>query len=183
MSGPATLMRTDEKHLTGLLEMIADLEITDALMVEVGVYAGEASHQFLLSGKVRQLFAVDRWQDFSQDGAPWQSPYAWEEVRGCFAAVQAQWFPRLICLPLDSLAAAECFPNRALDLVYIDANHGYEAVRADILAWCSKVRHGGYLSGHDYDPLKYPGVVRAVDELCGTVAVRRYCDTSWLVRC
>lgn len=182
MSGPATLMRVDEQDLDGLLDMIADLEIADAVMAEVGVYAGEASHQFLLSGKVRQLFAVDRWQDFSQDGEPWQSPYDWDEVRGSFADVQGLWFPRLVAMPVDSLTAAECFPDRSLDLVYIDANHGCDAVRADIRAWYPKVRYGGYLAGHDFDPVKYPGVARAVDELCGTVAVRRYRDTSWLVR-
>ena len=37
-----------------------------------------------------------------------------------------------------------------LDLVYIDANHQYEAVLNDMVRWLPKVRKGGILSGDDY---------------------------------
>jgi cephalosporin hydroxylase len=41
-------------------------------------------------------------------------------------------------------------PDRSLDFVYIDGNHGYEAVLDDLAAWSPKVRTGGFISGHDY---------------------------------
>lgn len=50
------------------------------------------------------------------------------------------------------------------DFVFVDAAHGYEAVKADLLAWRAKVKAGGWFGGHDYHPA-HPGVVRAVDEL------------------
>lgn len=49
------------------------------------------------------------------------------------------------------------------DFVFIDADHSYEAVRADITAWRPLTR---FLCGHDYGTEKWPGVTRAVDELC-----------------
>lgn len=52
----------------------------------------------------------------------------------------------------------------SLDFVFIDADHGYEAVREDIALWTPKVRSGGWLGGHDYYPRKFPGVVQAVNE-------------------
>jgi len=64
----------------------------------------------------------------------------------------------------DSLNAAKVVPNRSQDWIYIDADHSYYAVRADIEAWSDKVKLGGILCGHDYDR-HHPGVVEAADEI------------------
>lgn len=42
------------------------------------------------------------------------------------------------------------FENESLDFVYIDANHTYEHVMADVTEWSKKVRQGGIVAGHDY---------------------------------
>lgn len=60
---------------------------------------------------------------------------------------------------------ADRFPDACFDLVFIDADHSYAGCRHDILAYTPKVKPGGLLAGHDYQP-DWPGVVRAVDELC-----------------
>lgn len=49
-----------------------------------------------------------------------------------------------------SLEAAPTFMNAELDCVYIDGNHAYGAVMADLDAWWPKVRVGGLIGGHDY---------------------------------
>jgi hypothetical protein len=36
-------------------------------------------------------------------------------------------------------------------MVYIDANHLYEAVTVDIKTWLPKVKIGGILGGHDFN--------------------------------
>jgi hypothetical protein len=58
------------------------------------------------------------------------------------------------------------FENESCDVVFIDMEHTYEAVKNDIDLWLPKVKLGGYLAGHDYSPDWY-GVVRAVDEKLG----------------
>lgn len=63
-----------------------------------------------------------------------------------------------------SLDAAKLYDDRSLDLVFIDAAHDYDNVKADILAWLPKVRLGGIISGHDYCGA-WPGVIQAVNEL------------------
>ena len=72
----------------------------------------------------------------------------------------SRWHP----IRLPSTKAARCFDDGELDFVFIDAEHSYEAVKADIEAWWRKLRRGGLLIGHDYDPARFPGVCRAVDE-------------------
>jgi hypothetical protein len=49
-----------------------------------------------------------------------------------------------------SVEAAKQFEDGYFDFVYIDANHTYESVIADLEAWYPKVRKGGMIAGHDY---------------------------------
>ena len=57
----------------------------------------------------------------------------------------------------------EQIPDESLDLVFIDADHSYEAVSADLPFWWKKVKKGGWLLGDDYASC-HPGTRRAVNE-------------------
>lgn len=59
-------------------------------------------------------------------------------------------YPQAEYIMLPSNEAVNKFENHSLDLVYIDANHGYSEVVEDIAIWMPKVKKGGILSGHDY---------------------------------
>lgn len=67
-------------------------------------------------------------------------------------------------LEMPTREGADRVADRELDFVFIDADHGYEAVKEDIALWKPKVRAGGWLGGHDYHARKFPGVVQAVNE-------------------
>lgn len=58
----------------------------------------------------------------------------------------------------ESPDAASEFKDGEFDIVYIDAEHDYESVKADIEAWLPKARH--IIAGHDY--FVFPGVEKAV---------------------
>lgn len=49
-----------------------------------------------------------------------------------------------------SVKAAERFNDRIFDFVFIDGDHSYEGVTADLNAWARKVKPGGWLCGHDW---------------------------------
>ena len=64
-------------------------------------------------------------------------------------------------------------PPRPLDLLFIDADHRYEGVRADFERWSTFVRPGGHLLFHDAVDdgswgTTYPGVQRLVEEIAAT---------------
>ena len=53
------------------------------------------------------------------------------------------------------------------DMIFLDAMHTYEDVKADIERWWPRVRPGGVMAFHDYRHLAFPGVEKAVDEKFG----------------
>ena len=174
---PETFMRAlrGTPQIAGLHELIALLP-DEAQVVEVGAFAGEATRLFAASAKVVLVSAVDTW-DFA--------PHA-DETGGFTAAEVETAFDRLLRdyphvekVKEPSPQAAAGFPDGSCDLVYLDADHSYPAVTADIAAWRPKVKPGGILAGHDGWA---PGVIRAVREALGQ-ADGVCSDGSWWVRC
>lgn len=59
---------------------------------------------------------------------------------------------------------AKAFTDGTFDVVFIDGDHAYPAVVADITAWLPKLTRTGMLCGHDFT--NKCGVEPAVRELC-----------------
>jgi predicted O-methyltransferase YrrM len=75
-------------------------------------------------------------------------------------------YPNLTLIEATTADASTLVPDGSLDFVFIDADHGYEAVADDINRWAPKVRSGGWVGGHDYSK-KFPGVIKAADRAFG----------------
>ena len=81
----------------------------------------------------------------------------------------------------ESVAASGLFADESIDWVHLDARHDYESVKSDIAAWLPKVKPGGWLSGDDYDELKFPELVRAVGELLPKASPWSTAQWRWIV--
>jgi predicted O-methyltransferase YrrM len=75
-----------------------------------------------------------------------------------------------------SKTASKKFANESLDVVFIDLDHSYEAVKEDIKLWLPKVKKGGYIAGDDYHE-NWKGVIQAVDELLPHAT---FIDDCWI---
>ena len=154
--------------------------------VEVGVHRGETSAVLLRSFPRLHLFMVDPWDTY-----PSNHPY-YRSGDGCSRLTQAEQMANLraakvgtdfalerrTIIPKTSLEAAKQFSGLAdrlegkfdgrFDFVFIDGDHTFDAVRADIAAWWPLVNDGGLLCGHDIDHPRDVrgiwGVRRAVEE-------------------
>lgn len=77
--------------------------------------------------------------------------------------------------------------NGDIHILFVDADHSYEAVKADIKAWSPHVVRGGLMIFHDYAPTEHnlnlfpeiAGVRKAVDEWYGVEGVR---ENNWVDR-
>jgi hypothetical protein len=125
------------------------------------------------SGKSFTLIGVDTCRGSGPEG-PRQKDYhgaAVAEGGGTFAGalhknvLDCGYGDAISLIIADSLTASRLFRDASVDWVHLDARHDYASVKADIDAWLPKVKHGGWLSGDDYDENKWPEVVRAVSEV------------------
>lgn len=121
----------------------------DGKGVEVGVYKGHLSRQILESWK-GTLYMVDVWRSLDYDGYRDSTNNIHGDVyQEAMKSIEG-FEERAIMIRSNSEKASEMFGDSTLDFVYIDANHSYECVKKDIEFWYPKVRHGGFICGHDY---------------------------------
>lgn len=135
---------------------------TKVRIAEVGVFDGMLSN-LLLSRPNIELTMVDLWKQRPEWNMHPQS------VMDCVRnrAIEQTDFAadRRHIIVGNSWDVPSTMENAYFDSVFIDADHSYEAVKKDIVAWLPKVKTGGWLCGHDYCKKKYPGIVQAVHEL------------------
>jgi SAM-dependent methyltransferase len=136
-------------------------------VVEIGTWLGRSLAAILPTAIARHagVWCVDTWQGSPEDPteqlvksgldafASFEANMRYLRLWGTFSVVRAD----------ETLAGAR-FPDGSLDLVFLDADHRYEAVIRDIRLWWPKIRPGGLFLGHDYGSV-HPGVARAVNEV------------------
>lgn len=144
--------------------------------VEVGNYLGRSlcslGELVQQSGKRFSVVGVDTCRGSGVEGVKRQDYHAAAVTngRGTFAGtlhrnVIACGLADVVSLIVaDSAAAASFFPDRSIAWVHLDARHDRDSLRADIRAWLPKVQRGGWLSGDDYNPAKWPEVVATIGE-------------------
>lgn len=177
---PETHMRAGREGVFVIgLEQFADTLPADTVMAEIGVFAGEGTRIFLNSGKVAKVYGVDPWRFTIDDPSLGLGLFTGADVEAAFDRLVLERTGQVVKVKDASPGAARHFADGELDLVYIDADHAYEACKADIAAWWPKVRPGGILAGHDYGQ-DWPGVQKAVDERFGQPE-QVFLDTTWMV--
>ena len=76
--------------------------------------------------------------------------------------VEKRYGERLTAIEGMSQDVHHKIDDASCDLIFIDADHSYPAVKQDIINYTPKLKQGGILSGHDID---FPGVNQAVNEM------------------
>lgn len=137
-------------YWSGHIPFACDLIATGrpTVLVELGTHTGESYFAFCQaiaeSGVHCRAFAVDTWQGDKHTGA-----YDDEIFNEVHAYNNARYsaFSQLIRARFDEAACQ--FDKESIDLLHIDGEHTYEAVRHDFDCWWPKVRPGGVVVMHD----------------------------------
>ena len=150
----------------------------NSVMLEIGCYTGEST--MFWAERCKLVYAVDAWLTGYAPGKLISENDFDEVFRRYNERIKDQG--NIATIRAKSVDASELFEPHSLDFVYIDGNHEYNAVMADIDAWVWAVKPGGFIGGHDYGSQYHVGVKKAVDEVFGQAKVARFPDHSWAVR-
>lgn len=150
---------------------------------ELGVLRGETMLHLLSRCPQLTMIGVDLWEPLEGADGAWDDggrSYTGHDMDGYRRRLQALLRPyseRSVLLRMRTVDAAAEFDDGNFDFVFIDADHTYAGISADIEAWWPKVRQGGMLLGHDWEHAEFPGVTRAVRERFGEPLAFR--DKMW----
>lgn len=149
------------RHLIEELFQKHDIHV----VVEVGSWIGGGSTRHfgnLLKAKNGLLYAVDTWlgsstQQLNQEHYQPILPKVYQQ----FLSNMIHWDLTQTVIPIrmDSILAAQTLQIQP-DLIYIDAEHTFEAVYADLCAWYPFVEHRGILCGDDWNWLSVQEAVK-----------------------
>jgi hypothetical protein len=156
---------------------------------EVGVWDGMTSEALLRNFPQLELWMIDPWRPYGGESILGEQPQEGFDR----ARESALWWTdfagqRRHVLAEASPSAAAHFADESLDFAFLDGNHLYESIQADIIAWWPKIKRGGLLTGHDYGVHRDAGgpwgVRRAVDEFTAALRISATVgdDGVWWVR-
>lgn len=130
--------------------------------LEVGSWAGSSA--LVLEGVFDRVFCVDTWEGTTSDRLGGVSRFYGRDhifrtfCRNMGTKLHATVFP---CVG-KSLFWASAW-RLPLDLIFIDADHTFDACITDLTCWTNHVAPGATICGHDYG--SFEGVTTAVDRV------------------
>jgi hypothetical protein len=139
----------------------------DLVVAELGVFRGEFSNEIYNRMHPSHLYLVDIWEGTMGSGdKDGQNHITINNMEEVYHQIKDRYIgtSNIEVIRNRSLDFLNTQPNDSFDMIYVDADHTYGAVKNDLITSLSKVKNGGYLAGHDYIP-NYE-VRYAVDNFC-----------------
>lgn len=134
-----------------VIEALSETVPANGIVVEVGSYFGRSSWAFAKSVDPSvKVYCIDPWIATEEYNARLEDFKEYTKDCSNIIAIKG-------CSP-DIPWPAEL----KIDLAFIDGNHKSPYVDKDLDHWSKKLSKNGILSGHDFNPKKYPDVCRAV---------------------
>jgi len=154
---------------------------TNSAGAEIGVWMGDFSEMVLSTGSIAKYYLIDPYEFMPQfpnrmyGGKVAQNQGDMDEI---FERTQS----RLAHLPGEkifvrerSAEAASAVPDESLDFVYVDGNHYYDGVQADILSYLGKLKTGGFLIFDDWNWHDDEGKASVKQAACDFIAANPGC--------
>jgi len=163
----------DTEHPANFIHRAAEaLDVMVKQLIEVGVYRSKSAKKFRRLFPKTNITLIDPYRYSSENlgkmYTEFDTPEKWEKL---YQSQRMFWDNDLNTLLIRAYSpeVATCWNAKMEDIIFLDGDHRYEAVKADIAAWLPKIRPGGLLCGHDYSTRgNNVGVKKAVDEVLGS---------------
>lgn len=129
-------------------------------IVEIGSWMGRST-RIMADNTSGTVIAVDTWEGTPAEHSEIMKALTPENLFKAFQLHTADCH-NIVPFKGTSVHAASYIMAPDFDMIFIDAAHDYDNVKADIEAWLPRLAEGGLLCGHDFTYSK--GVEQAVRE-------------------
>lgn len=166
------------------LLVLAKLASTAKVFIEIGSWHGRSSRA--IADNLPEsgiLYCIDTWNGTDGENGAHDSAKGMSLDHAyylfCYELFDLIKVGKVIPIRMKSENASVLFykKNIKADVIFIDGDHSYEAVKNDINAWAAKRDDNGTTCGHDY-VWDHPGVIKAVDEIYGKDKTTIFPNTS-----
>lgn len=146
------------------------------LVVEIGVWKGDFSREILDLLQPDTLVLVDPWEHVEQEShsEAFAARTGAKKLERIYRSVCDRYAPEIeagqVRIERDySVPVISGFADESVSFAYVDGDHSYDGVRADLEALFPKMKFGGVMGFDDYHRRGWWGddVVAAVNEFVG----------------
>lgn len=135
-------------------------------MIEIGTFLGRSLSYIgpKASDLHAEIYCIDPWGPADKET---EFYYQAEDIAQRFYTwlKDQPWNKSVITVRARSRQAVRMFQPCSIDMVFIDGDHTYEAVRDDIKLYLPLLKPEGLIAGHDWGR---PEVTKALTEIIGT---------------
>jgi len=144
----------------------AEAQVPGSTWVELGSWKGRSFFTVAMGLPPRaRLIAIDSFARASSALAHVPTTdWVWDHFQVVFNGVRKlREDLTLSAIRSDTASASDMFDDNSVAAAFFDADHSRDGLERDLDAWESKVRPGGLLCGHDYNP-GFPEVISLIDD-------------------
>lgn len=142
--------------------------------VEVGVWRGEFTATLLEVLQPARLTLIDPWKNFAERTDAFDGQTEDQKFEGIYQDILHRFAPRIESGQIEvnralSDAAFKTMQADSLDFAYLDGDHSYDGIRADLEAVLPLMKVGGVIMMDDYHRRGWWGdaVIRAAHDFLG----------------
>jgi hypothetical protein len=149
--------------------------LTNPALLEIGIFKGEFLEFLAQNCNVGTIDGVDLFEGVTCSGDADGNDVVYYNVGKSYVELTDKYkdAPHIRLFKSKSVEFLQSRPDDTYDIIYIDGDHSYAGVNADLQQAYAKIKNGGYIMGHDYEMNMTKarhyynfGVKRAVDEFC-----------------
>jgi precorrin-6B methylase 2 len=158
--------KSDIKVFESRIDMFKSFK-TGKIIAEVGVFRGDFSEFIYSNLNPMELHLIDIFNGITHSGDKDGKNVITIDLNESYESLLEKYKDKNVKIHKGlSDKILNSFDDNYFDIIYIDAGHSYEEVKKDLEVSYNKLKPGGILSGHDYEPKRHIEVFMAVSQFC-----------------